>query len=72
MTQKEQRAALPFVGLRFYDATSGVHVITSIDARYHVFMHTYTNDKGKKVEGFMYDVAFVRLLNADAITIIQH
>ena len=55
------------VGMKFYDSISGVHEITKIENG--GFLHTYKAGK-KTIEGFMYDVAFERLLNANAICVL--
>ena len=57
------------VGMKFYDAYSGTHEVTRIDEKNKGFFHIYMIGKNK-VESFMYDIAFERLLNANAIFVI--
>ena len=55
--------------MKFYDAYSGTHEVTRIDEKNKGFFHIYMIGKNK-VESFMYDIAFERLLNANAIFVI--
>ena len=57
------------VGMKFYDSISGVHEVVGIDEKNKGFRHTYKAGK-KIIEGFMYDVAFERLLNVNAIYVL--
>ena len=57
------------VGMKFFDAYSGVHEVTRIDNRHYGFFHVY-NDGKKQVEGFMYDIAFERLTKVNAIWVL--
>lgn len=57
------------VGMKFYDAYSGTHEVTRIDEKNKGFFHVY-NDGKNRVESFMYNIAFERLLNANAIFVI--
>ena len=57
------------VGMKFFDAYSGVHEVTRKDGKHYGFFHVY-NDGEKQVEGFMLDVAFERLTKANAIYVL--
>jgi len=57
------------VGMKFYDSISGVHEVTKIDEKNNGFLHTYKAGK-KIIEGFMYNIAFERLLNVGAICVL--
>jgi hypothetical protein len=57
------------VGMKFYDAYSGLHEVVEICSKYKGFYHVY-NDGKKQVKGFMYDVAFERLTKANAIYVL--
>ena len=57
------------VGMKFYDAHSGVHEVVEICSEHKGFYHVY-NDGKKQVKGFMYDVAFERLTKANAIWVL--
>jgi uncharacterized protein YwgA len=54
------------VGMKFYDAYSGVHEVVEICNE--GFFHVY-NDGKKQIKGFMYDIAFERLTKVNAIWI---
>lgn len=60
----------PKVGMKFYDVYSGTHTIHKIDEMHKGFTHTYKIGK-KTTLGFMYNMAFQRLLDAHAISIIE-
>lgn len=60
----------PKVGMKFYDVYGGIHIIHKIDEMHKGFTHTYKDGK-KTILGFMYNMAFQRLLDAHAISIIE-
>ena len=57
------------VGMKFYDAYSGVHKVVETCSEHKGFYHVY-NDGKKQVKGFMYDVAFERLTKVNAIYVL--
>ena len=57
------------VGMKFYDAYSGVHEVVEICSKNKGFWHVY-NDGKNQVRGFMYDVAFERLTKVNAICVL--
>jgi len=57
------------VGMKFYDAYSGVHEVVEICSENKGFWHVY-NDGKNQVRGFMYNVAFERLTKANAIYVL--
>lgn len=57
------------VGMKFYDAYSGVHEVVEICSEHKGFYHVY-NDGKKQVRGFMLDVAFERLTKINTIYVL--
>lgn len=57
------------VGMKFYDSQFCVHEVVKIDDANKGFWHVYTDGK-RRIEGWMYNVAFERLLNLSAICVL--
>lgn len=59
----------PKIGMRFFDACSGVHTITAVNSEY--ILHTYKDDGGREVkDAFMYRNVFKKLANAGVLVIL--
>lgn len=58
----------PKIGMRFFDAYSGVHTITAVnDER---ILHSYKDGKRVIKDAFMYKSVFVKLVNKNVFAIL--
>ena len=59
----------PKIGMRFFDAYSGVHTITAVNDEY--ILHTYKNEEGRDIkDAFMYRKVFDKFVSTNVLAVL--